>query len=289
VAVPVLALVVAAAAAAASSGPPVNQALPVISGSLVEGQTVASTPGDWSGAEPMTFAFQWQRCDSNGNACTDISGATASHYVLTASDVGRRLRVGVGASNSAGAAAVLSVPTGIVGPLPAPTTTTAPPKVPLPIVASCKRDGWRTFVSPKFRNQGQCVSFFVHQGQKGPTIRFHTGSGSTGAFDFSPCRMGCKQHITIVKDFVPDPNNPAVTVDILLNGKTVAGGVADGGVVGPIGVEPGNWTIGEQGAVLTHYTGSIVCTGEAAPSPLPHIVVVPKRGNVVCTITNTFH
>jgi hypothetical protein len=285
-----VALLVAASASAASSGPPVNSGLPVISGTLVQGQTLASTPGAWTGAEPLMFAFQWQRCDSGGSGCTDISGATASHYALTASDVGHRLRVGVGASNSSGAAAVLSVPTGVVAALPAgtttTTTTTTTPKAPAVSAASCKHDGWRTFTSPRFRNQGQCVRFFVHEGQ---TPRTHTRSGSTGAFDFSKCRMGCKQHITITKDFVPNPNNPAVTVDILLNGTTVAGLVGDGNVVGPIGVEPGSWTIGERGASLAHYTGTIICTGETVAGPLPHTITVPKGGSVVCTITNTFH
>jgi hypothetical protein len=29
--------------------------------------------------------------------------------------------------------------------------------------AKCKNGGWKTFTSPKFKNQGQCVSHFMHQ------------------------------------------------------------------------------------------------------------------------------
>lgn len=31
----------------------------------------------------------------------------------------------------------------------------------------CKHDGWKTFTSPSFRNQGQCVSFFEHHDGRG--------------------------------------------------------------------------------------------------------------------------
>lgn len=31
---------------------------------------------------------------------------------------------------------------------------------------ACKRGGWKTFTNPSFRNQGQCVSYFVHQANK---------------------------------------------------------------------------------------------------------------------------
>jgi hypothetical protein len=29
--------------------------------------------------------------------------------------------------------------------------------------SQCKNGGWKTFTSPKFKNQGQCVSYFAHQ------------------------------------------------------------------------------------------------------------------------------
>ena len=31
----------------------------------------------------------------------------------------------------------------------------------------CKHDGWKTFTNPKFKNQGQCVSFVEHQTSHG--------------------------------------------------------------------------------------------------------------------------
>lgn len=63
----------------------------------------------------MTYAFQWQRCDSAGNGCSPISGATTSTYLLGVGDVGHTMRAAVTASNSAGSATASSAATGVVG------------------------------------------------------------------------------------------------------------------------------------------------------------------------------
>jgi hypothetical protein len=92
-----------AAAAGAASSPPVNQHRPTISGTAVAGKTVTAHPGSWNGAQPISFAYQWRRCDSAGVNCTDIVEAgQSSRYVLTPADVGHRVRVSVTASNSDG-------------------------------------------------------------------------------------------------------------------------------------------------------------------------------------------
>ena len=40
----------------------------------------------------MANTYQWQRCNSDGTGCVDISGATNSTYTLTTGDVGKRIR-----------------------------------------------------------------------------------------------------------------------------------------------------------------------------------------------------
>jgi len=54
-----------------------------------QGHVVSVTEGTWSGMAPITNSYQWQLCDSNGNGCTGIPGATSSTYTPTAADVGR--------------------------------------------------------------------------------------------------------------------------------------------------------------------------------------------------------
>jgi hypothetical protein len=97
-----------------AAAPLVNTSPPSISGTPQQNQTLTSTTGTWTGADPKTFAFQWRRCDAAGGSCTEISGATASTYVPSADDVGHALRVRVTARNALGARSATSTPTGLV-------------------------------------------------------------------------------------------------------------------------------------------------------------------------------
>jgi CSLREA domain-containing protein len=94
--------------------PPRNTSAPTISGVARVAQTLTAGPGAWSGTQPLTFAFQWERCDASGGACVDISGSTGESYLLTRNDVGSTMRVLVAASNSVGSASAQSMPSGIV-------------------------------------------------------------------------------------------------------------------------------------------------------------------------------
>jgi len=120
-----------ATAVVASDGAPKNEGEPAIGGSPVEGQKLTATTGTWSGTQPITFAYQWVRCGTDGGKpdgsnCAVISGATSSSYTLTGSEVGFRIRVRVTATNSAGSATVASNATAIVQAGKAPVNTKRP-------------------------------------------------------------------------------------------------------------------------------------------------------------------
>ena len=84
-----------------AQAPPDNTAPPSISGSVAPGQTLTAAEGGWAGA-PASFKYQWRRCSSSPDSCSDIAGATAKTLVLTAADAGARFRVRVVAHNAAG-------------------------------------------------------------------------------------------------------------------------------------------------------------------------------------------
>jgi hypothetical protein len=107
------------AIAVRAAGPTVAS-LPTIAGTTMTGQTLTATAGRWNGATPITFSYQWQRCDSAGNACASIAGATSSTYQLGSADVLRRLRVVVTATNGGGSASATSGPTALVVQAPPP-------------------------------------------------------------------------------------------------------------------------------------------------------------------------
>jgi hypothetical protein len=89
------------------SSPPVNTALPTISGTAQSGQTLTAGPGSWT-ESPTAYGYQWQRCDAAGANCSSISLATTQSYTVVAADVGSTLRVAVTATNAAGPSAAAS-------------------------------------------------------------------------------------------------------------------------------------------------------------------------------------
>jgi hypothetical protein len=99
---------------------PTLTALPTITGVATSGQTLTATRGGWSGTTPMTWTYQWQRCDAQGNSCSNIIGAAAATHLLGSADVQRRLRVTVTARNDAGSRAATSGPTALVVQAPPP-------------------------------------------------------------------------------------------------------------------------------------------------------------------------
>lgn len=102
-----------ATAVVVSLDAPVNTAPPAISGTAQQGQTLTASTGSWT-SSPTAFSFAWQRCDAAGAACTDVPGATAGTYLVTAADAGSTIRVAVTARNAAGQATAVSLPTAVV-------------------------------------------------------------------------------------------------------------------------------------------------------------------------------
>jgi hypothetical protein len=106
-----------------SSVPPSNTAPPTISGTPQQGQTLTAAPGSWSGTTPLSYTYQWRRCDTVGASCAAISGATNTSYLLTSADVSFTIRVSVTARNSVGSATASSAATAVVASPPAPSGT----------------------------------------------------------------------------------------------------------------------------------------------------------------------
>ena len=92
----------AAGTAAGTSAPPAGVLPSVISGPPTLGQQLTVWHGNWLGV-PSSYQEQWEDCDSLGNNCTPIAGATRRRYVVSSSDLGHKLRVTETATNGFGA------------------------------------------------------------------------------------------------------------------------------------------------------------------------------------------
>ncbi len=84
---------------------------------LVVGERLNAEPGGWSGARPITFTYQWQRCNAQGGECANIPGATHFGYTISAQDVQQTLRALVTATGPTAPAAVEeTLPTEVIAP-----------------------------------------------------------------------------------------------------------------------------------------------------------------------------
>jgi hypothetical protein len=101
---------VSALTASVTADLPVNVTKPTLSGLNVVGETLFVGTGTWNGTLPITYSYQWRRCDPQGTlaSCVAIPGATSSVYELTDRESGVAVRAYVTGRNVAGAAEVFT-------------------------------------------------------------------------------------------------------------------------------------------------------------------------------------
>src|SRR5581483_2144271 len=112
----------------ANPAAPSNTVAPTISGTAQDGQTLTvASNGTWTSPDVLTYSFQWQRSSDGGSTWSNISGATSSTYALTSTDVGKKLRVVVTATDqeSQTGTANSSASASVANPA-APSNTVAP-------------------------------------------------------------------------------------------------------------------------------------------------------------------
>jgi hypothetical protein len=100
-----------------------------VSGAPLPGNRMDATTGTWT-QDPnqnfITYAYQWEDCDSNGANCTAIGGQAGvnPYYYVTNGDVGHTIEVAVRATNTANTAGpATSAPTQVVAGPNAPVIT----------------------------------------------------------------------------------------------------------------------------------------------------------------------
>lgn len=147
---------------------PVNTFRPSVSGTERAGSVLSATNGTWTGTLPLTYTYQWQRCNAAGAGCAAIAGATAQSYVLTASEVGGTVVVAVTARNASGSATVTSGATDVIEAGGATTTAaTRPSNTAAPSFTGVLAKG-RTLVAATGRWTGTTPMTYSYQWQRCP-------------------------------------------------------------------------------------------------------------------------
>ena len=98
---------------------PVNTVAPAITGTATVGSTLSCSQGTWTNS-PTSYAYQWLQ---NG---VNISGATASSYVVVTGDAGTSIRCTVTATNATASGSATSNALAIAALPSAPSNTVAP-------------------------------------------------------------------------------------------------------------------------------------------------------------------
>jgi hypothetical protein len=132
----------APALAAAVVGP-TKVAGPTVTGTAAQGRRLTASPGTWSGVEPITFAYQWTRCDAAGLHCNLVRGATKETYTLSRRDTGRTVGLTLRATDATGTVVAFASLLGPIAPTPAVLISTRQPSI-----AGDPRTGQTILVSP---------------------------------------------------------------------------------------------------------------------------------------------
>lgn len=138
-----------AASAVVLAAPPVNVTLPGITGIAMDTEAVTAANGAarWTSSRPITYTYEWRRCDDDGLNCQVISAAGASNtsYLLGMPEVDYTLRLRVVATNSGGSTPILSLPEMVLPLVPVGTIVpwAHPEAATLPDGSSAIPAGWR--------------------------------------------------------------------------------------------------------------------------------------------------
>jgi Ig domain of plant-specific actin-binding protein len=139
--------------------PPKNTVPPSVIGKPLVGAKLFANPGSYSGGSVQTFTYQWQSCDPNSLICTDLSGATSQTYTVAKSDVGKRLRVKVTATNPFGSVTTASAATtAVTVPVVVVKTTMA---ASMPTTICCQRVLLTGTTSPA--KAGEQITIIAHE------------------------------------------------------------------------------------------------------------------------------
>jgi Tol biopolymer transport system component len=243
----------AASAGLGEIGNPISAGLPTISGTPGVGKVLLAgtgTVGSGLGSAPLAFAFQWRRCDTTGNACVDVLGATNPSYTVVVADSRATLRLVVTATNSTGSATATSLATAVVGGL-------APANIALPVIAgqpvigqllTASTGTWTGISNAVFSYQWKSCAATGDQ-----CIALAGATGST--YVVTPAEVGFTILVTVTGVTVngivsadsaptpiagasytdPGPGFPGSTIDPRLLGNATVGStlkLTDGGFVG---------------------------------------------------------
>ena len=239
---------------------PANTSAPAISGQPYVGKTLTASHGGWANS-PTAYAYQWARCDTAGNNCAAIAGATSQTYTLASADNDNTLEVWVTATNSAGTAGPAnSKPTSLITPALPPSNTALPTVVGKAVVGA-------SLLADPGTYSGGAVAHFSYRWQScdPTTLACHDISGAVSqSYTVAKTDAGQRLRVTVtaINPFGRSANTSAATAAVTTVTPVTTTLVASTAettccqIVHLSGTaSPG--TAGEQITILAHQSGQL--------------------------------
>jgi hypothetical protein len=223
--------------------PPEDLSAPTIAGIARQEETLTASHGGWGGTPPISYAYQWQRCDESGEGCADIEGATGASYEAASGDVGATLRVHVTASNASGSSDTGSAPTSVVAP-PASPTNLAPPT----ISGTLEQD--ETLTASDGEWEGTKPFYYAYQWQRCDAVGSECGDveGATGSeYELSSDDVGSTLRVLVTaSNFVGSASATSAATGVAA-ARIPPGNLSAPGIIGSardgetVTADPGSW------------------------------------------------
>ena len=182
---------------------------------------LTASPGQWRGYPDPDFAYRWQLCNSVGESCNDIQGATSSSYWPLASQAAKTLRVKVTASNTTGQDTAYSEVTA--------QTVLKPDNTSLPVISGVVEVGktltassgeWDAFPSPDFSYQWRRCNLAGNA-----CSDISSATNSSYAFDSVDSELSVRVVVTATNSGgSSSATSAAVSENDLINGKAATWG-----------------------------------------------------------------
>jgi hypothetical protein len=229
------ALAVAGSATGRSQAKPSNQQEPFIASKIavVIGATLTGNKGAWNGTEPITYTYQWRRCNEDALSCDKIPNATGTSYTVVKADAGHTLRFEVTAKNSEGSATANSNATGEV-----PGKANAPAELTAPTVSGSAVVGEKLTATTGTWQGTNPISYTLNWQTCNTDITSCSGTGQSGStYTVPKDDVGKRLRVKVVaKNSVGQSSAVSETTDVVKSSGGGGGGntvkVAD---VGPAG------------------------------------------------------
>ena len=172
------ALLLASSATGLSQAKPSNQQEPFIATKIavVVGAKLTGDRGKWNGTDPITYSYQWVRCNKDGINCKSIDGAHETTYTIAKADQGHTLRFRVTAKNAEGNDTAVSNATGEV-----PGKANAPAEVSPPAVSGSAVVGQQLTATNGTWDGTQPISYTINWQSCNAGVTSCSGTGKKGS------------------------------------------------------------------------------------------------------------